>query len=86
MRRIVVILLALGLWQIAFAQIHCALEASDCEEGRCELCHFNDLTPNVPSATRLPLPVTASECRFEPERRLPLRQPLQRRQGRAPPQ
>ena len=45
MRRLLLLLLALGLWQFAFSQIHCGLEPPDCQEGACELCHLADVSP-----------------------------------------
>ena len=45
MRRLLLLLLALGLWQIAYTQIHCGLEPSDCEEFACELCPVADIDP-----------------------------------------
>ena len=47
MRRLLLLLLALGLWQIAYSQVHCAFEPPDCQEGACELCHFADISPLV---------------------------------------
>ena len=45
MRRLLLLLLALGLWQITYAQIHCAFETEDSDEACCELCHLSSLTP-----------------------------------------
>lgn len=45
MLRLLLLLLALGLGQIAYTQIHCSFEPPDCEEGACELCHSADISP-----------------------------------------
>ena len=45
MRRLLLLLLALGLWQIGYTQIHCGFEPPDCQEGACELCHLGDISP-----------------------------------------
>ena len=51
MRRLLLLLLALGLWQIGSTEIHCSLEPPDCREGACELCHLSDVsTPASGSA------------------------------------
>lgn len=86
MRRLVFLLLALGLLQIAYAQVHCALEESDCDEARCELCHLSDLTPYVSGVIQLPAPATAFAPKVVQGRRSPLRPPVHCSRGRAPPQ
>lgn len=49
-RRLLLLLLALGLGQIAYTQICCSFEPPDCEEGACELCHLVDILPLSPGS------------------------------------
>jgi len=84
-RRLVLLLLALGLCQIVYAQIHCALETTDCSEGSCELCHLSDGAPPTPGAATLSSPTLSP--RLAPIWRpfAPAKPPSRRSRGRAPP-
>ncbi|MCY4588214.1 MAG: hypothetical protein OXB98_19465 [Bryobacterales bacterium] len=85
MRRLLLLLLALGLWQIAYAQIHCALETADSDEACCELCHLSSLTPIDCSALRLFSPNPTFHSKDTLPRRTPLFTALRPSQPRAPP-
>lgn len=85
MRRLLLLLLALGLWQIAYAQIHCGLEPADCLEGDCELCHLSDVTPLQSGGVTVSLVLPSAFATLVAPRCRPLGPPLRRRLGRAPP-
>ncbi len=78
-------LLALGLWQITYAEIHCAFETEDTEEACCELCHLSRLTLMACSALRLFSPHPTFHTKDTPPRRAPLVSVLRPSQARAPP-
>ena len=78
-------LLALGLWQITYAEIHCAFETEDTEETCCELCHLSRLTLMASSAPRLFSPHPTFHTKDTPPRRAPLVRALRPSQARAPP-
>lgn len=82
---LLVLLLALGLWQIAYAQIHCAFEAEDSDEACCELCHLSRLTLIACSALRLFSPNPTFHSKDTPPRHAPLVRALRPSQARAPP-
>jgi len=85
MRIPALLLLAAGLLQIAYAQVHCGLEPADCKEGACELCHSSDVAPLIPRAC-LPSPLTPTLFADSAvSRRHPLGPPVRRGRGRAPP-
>ena len=85
MRRLLLLLLALGLGQIAYTQIHCSFEPPDCEEGACELCHLADISPLASGSAVLSSPPPAQRAAVAPSQG-PSVQPLSRRyRGRAPP-
>ena len=52
-RQLLLLLLALGLWQLPYTQLHCAFEPPDCKEGACDLCHLADVSPLVSAFRRL---------------------------------
>ena len=85
MRRLLLLLLALGLWQITYAQIHCAFETADSDEACCELCHLGSLTPVACSALRLVSPNPTFHSKDTLPRRTPLFTALRPSQSRAPP-
>ena len=82
---LLVLLLPLGLWQITYAQIHCALETADSEEARCELCPLSSLRLIACSALRLSSPNPTFHSKETPRRRAPLVRALRPSQARAPP-
>ena len=85
MRRLLLLVLALGLWQIAYTQIHCALEPPDCQEGACELCHLTDISPLVSDSDLLCSPPPTPRLALAPSQSATIR-PLSRRiRCRAPP-
>ena len=85
MRRLLLLLLAVGLWQIGYTQIHCAFEPPDCQEGACELCHLADASPlpsgSVPLGSRPP----ASRAAVAPSDGATVQPPPSRSRGRGPP-
>lgn len=85
MRRLLLLLLALGLWQIAYTQIHCSLEPPDCQEGRCELCHLADIAPQVSDSARLCSPPAAPRSAAAPNQGPTGRLLSKHNRGRAPP-
>ena len=84
-RRLLLLLLALGLWQVAYTQIHCSLEPPDCQEGKCELCHFADIAPQVSGSARLCSPPAAPSPAVAPNQGAPGRPFSKHNRGRAPP-
>ena len=85
MRRLLLLLLALGLGQIAYTQIHCSFEPPDCEEGACELCHLADISPLASDSALLCSPPPTPRAAVAPSQGATA-QPLSRRyRGRAPP-
>lgn len=85
MRRLLLLLLALGLWQIAYAQVHCGLEPAACEEGRCELCHLGDVAPLTGGVASLSAPVLSPRPSGALRRCALFSPSLRRSRGRAPP-
>ncbi len=85
MRRCLLLLLALGLWQVAFAQVHCSVELEDCEEGACELCPLSHISPQVPDSALLCSLLPARRTSAVPSQRATAAPPLRRSRGRAPP-
>lgn len=85
MRRLLLLLLALGLWQIARTQVHCDLAPSDCEEAACELCPAADIAPLVSGFDPLCSPPPTPRLAVAPSQS-PTASPLSRHnRGRAPP-
>ena len=85
MRRLLLLLLALGLGQIAYTEIHCSFEPPDCEEGACELCHLADISPLASGSAALCSPPPMPRAAVAPSQGATV-QPLSRRyRGRAPP-
>ena len=85
MRRLLLPLLALGLWQIAYSQADCAFEPPDCQVGACELCHFADISPLV-SGFSLPCsPPPTPGATVEPGQGATGRPIPSHNRGRAPP-
>lgn len=82
---LLILLLALGLWQITYARIHCAFETEDTEEACCELCPLSRLTLVAGSAPRLFSPIPTFHAKDTPPRRAPLVRALRPSQARAPP-
>ena len=78
-------MLALGLWQITYAEIHCAFETEDSEEACCELCHLSRFALIVCSAHRLFSPTPTFHSKDILPHRAPLVAVLRLSQGRAPP-
>ena len=78
-------LLALGLWQITYAEIHCAFETEDTEEACCELCHLSRFALIVCSAPRLFSPTPTFHSKDTLPHRAPLVRALRPSQARAPP-
>ena len=78
-------LLALGLWQITYIEIHCAFETEESEEACCELCHPGSLTAIVGSAPRLFSPTPTFHSKDTLSHHAPLVSVLRLNQGRAPP-
>lgn len=85
MRRLLLLLLALGLWQIAYAQIHCAFETADSDEACCELCHLSSLTPIACNALRLISPNPTFQSKDTLHSRAPRFTASRPSQPRAPP-
>ena len=85
MRRLLVLLLALGLWQIGYTQIHCSLEPPDCQEGACELCHLADVSPLASGSALLRSPPPAPRPAVASSQGAPLRPLSKHNRGRAPP-
>lgn len=84
-RRLLILLAAVGLWQIAYAQIHCALETAECSEGSCELCHLNDEAPLSCEGAAVSSPPLALHPPVAPNPCAPAATPLRQSRGRAPP-
>ena len=85
MRRLLLLLLALGLWQIAYTQIHCSLEPPDCQEGACELCHLADISPLVSDSALLCSPPPNPRPALAPSQGAIVREPSRHNRGRDPP-
>ena len=85
MRRLLLLMLALGLWQIAYTQIHCSLEPPDCQEGACELCHLADVSPLVSDSDLLRSPPPTPRPAVSPSQSATVRPLLRRIRCRAPP-
>ena len=85
MMRRLLLLLALGVGHLAYAQIHCSFEPPDCGEGACELCHLADISPLASGAAVLCSPPPSPRVAAAPCQGATL-QPLSRcHRGRAPP-
>ena len=85
MRRLLLLLLALGLWQIAYSQLHCALEPPDCQEGACELCHLADTSPLVPGLSQVCSPPPCPRPAIGSSQGATFRPLSRHNRGRAPP-
>lgn len=85
MRKLLLLLLALGLGQIAYTQIHCSLEPPDCEEGQCELCHLADVSPLASGSALLCSPPPTPRVAVAPNQGATTRSLSKRYRGRAPP-
>ena len=85
MRRplLLVPLLALGLWRIIHAEIHCALETEDSDEACCELSHPSCFALIVGSAPRLFSPTPSFHSKDTLPQRAPLVSVLRLSQGPA---
>ena len=84
-RRLLLLLLALGLWQIVYTQIHCSLEPPDCHEGTCELCHLADISPLLSGSSQLCSPPHGPRPTVVPSQGVTVRPLLRHNRGRAPP-
>jgi len=84
-RRLLLLLLALGLWQIAYTQIHCSLEPPDCHEGTCELCHLADISPLFSGSAQLSSPPPSPRSAIVPSQGATVRPLLRHNRGRSPP-
>lgn len=85
MRQLLHLLLALGLWQLADTQIHCAFEPPDCQEGACDFCHMAEIPPLEPGSARLALPAPNPNSAVAPSLGAIVRPLLRNNRGRAPP-
>ncbi len=85
MRRLLLLLLALGLWQIAYTQVHCAFEPPDCQEGSCELCHVADIAPLVSGFSLLYSAPPTPRATVKPGQGATVLPLLRHNRGRAPP-
>ena len=85
MRRLLLLLLALGLWQIAYTQIHCGFEPPDSEEGACELCHLGDISPLASGSALLCSPAPTPRAAVASDQGTILKPLFRRNRGRAPP-
>ena len=85
MRRLLLLLLALGLWQLAYTQIHCSFEPPDCQEGACELCHVADISTLISGSALLCAPTPAPRAAVVPGQQVTLLPLLRLNRGRAPP-
>ena len=85
MRRLLLLLLALGLWQIAYTQVHCAFEPPDCQEGACELCHLADISPLTSGPAPLYSPPPNSRTAVAPRQGATVRPLSRSNRGRDPP-
>ena len=85
MRRLLLLLLALGLWQIGYTQIHCGFEPPDCQEGVCELCHLGDISPLASGSAALCSPAPTPRGAVAPRLGATLQPHSRHNRGRAPP-
>ena len=85
MHRLLLLLLALGLWQIACTQVHCGLEPLDCQEGACELCHLADISALPPVFSQLRCPPPTPRPAVLPRQGATFRPFSRHNRGRAPP-
>ncbi len=85
MLRLLLLLLALGLGQIAYTQIHCSFEPPDCEEGACELCHLADISPLASGSATLCSPPPTPRAAVAPNQGPAVQAFSRRYRGRAPP-
>lgn len=85
MKRFLLLLLAIGLWQISCAGIHCDLGPSDCEEFECELCAVGDIAPLVPDIAQVCSPPAARRLAVAPTQSAVVQSLPGRKRGRAPP-
>ena len=85
MRRLLLLLLALGLWQIAYTQIHCGLEPPDCQEGTCELCHLAEISPPASDSAQLYSPPPTPRPAAAPSQGATVWPLSWHNRGRAPP-
>ena len=85
MRRLLLLLLALGLWQIGYTQVHCAFEPPDCQEGACELCHLADISPLAAGSDLLCSPPPTPRATVKPSQGATVRPLSRHNRGRAPP-
>lgn len=85
MRRLLLLLLALGLWQLAYNQVHCALEPPDCQEGACDLCHLADISPLDSGSSLLCSPPPTQGPVIAPSQGATVRLLSKRYRSRAPP-
>ncbi len=84
-RQLLPLLLALGLWQLAYTQLHCAFEPPDCKEGACDLCHLADVSPLVSASAVLCAPPATPRASMAPRQGAAARPRLRHKRGRAPP-
>ena len=85
MRRLLLLLLAVGLWQIAYTQIHCSLEPPDCQEGECELCHLAEISPLSSGSALLCSPPPTPRPALAAGQGATVRPLSRHNRGRAPP-
>lgn len=85
MRRLLFVVLALGLWQIAYTRIHCGFEPPDCQEGECDLCHLTDLAPLLSGTAALCSPPPAPRLAGTQSHDAAVRTVWRHNRGRAPP-
>lgn len=85
MRRLLLLLLALGLWQIGYTQIHCGFEPPDCQEGVCELCHLGDIPPLASGSALLCSPAPTPRAALAPSQGATIQPLFRHNRGRAPP-
>ena len=85
MRRLLLLLLALGLWQIGYTRIHCSLEPPDCQEGACELCHLTDIPPLISGSALMSSTPPTPRAAVAPSQCAAVQPPSRHDRCRAPP-
>lgn len=85
MLRLLLLLVALGLGQIAYTQVHCSFEPPDCEEGACELCHLADISPLASGSAGLCSPPPTPRAAVAPSHGAAAQPHSRRYRSRAPP-
>lgn len=85
MRRLLLLFLALGLWQVAYTEIHCAIEPPDCQEGTCELCHLAEISTVTPGSGPAFSPPPTLRAAAAPDEYVTVRPFTRQNRGRAPP-